>query len=251
MLMSDHAFGRACALRECLYAFGAFLPPPHVDDDTGYPRLPEMPAAIATPAEQLEVNLTPDLEVSLHDAAVDLKARTDNIDMHVLAMDDVTKVGNTPLPPSVFVFLEVCSFCSVMTLCYSSQMYSHLAAPYFSDWFSVRRAFPAPYTNLGLFAGFANPLFFVTLLGQTMIKKAKMSPDGFVQAAFQIAFRRAHPEFRQKNPSVYESCSMRAYLTGRTETIRPTTDASAAAVEAFCGGGESIDAPSSVASSVS
>ena len=61
----------------------------------------------------------------------------------------------------------------------------------------------------------------VTLLrfdgyGTKFIKTAGVSPDGFVQMAFQLAYHRLHKAFTP----VYESCSTRQYLHGRTEVGR-------------------------------
>jgi carnitine O-acetyltransferase len=52
--------------------------------------------------------------------------------------------------------------------------------------------------------------------GTKEIKAAGVSPDGFVQMAFQLAYHRLHKEFAP----VYESCSTRQYLHGRTEVGR-------------------------------
>lgn len=52
--------------------------------------------------------------------------------------------------------------------------------------------------------------------GTKFIKTAGVSPDGFVQMAFQLAYHRLHNAFSP----VYESCSTRQYLHGRTEVGR-------------------------------
>jgi hypothetical protein len=51
-----------------------------------------------------------------------------------------------------------------------------------------------------------------------MLKKLKVPADGFVQAAFQQAYRRTHGTSAM--PSVYEPASMRHFHDARTETIR-------------------------------
>ncbi|KAL5008627.1 hypothetical protein ScPMuIL_014208 [Solemya velum] len=56
--------------------------------------------------------------------------------------------------------------------------------------------------------------------GKGLIKKKKMSPDGYIQMALQLAFYRLH----QKIPKTYESASTRIFAEGRTETIRPGSD---------------------------
>jgi hypothetical protein len=52
--------------------------------------------------------------------------------------------------------------------------------------------------------------------GTKFIKTAGVSPDGYVQMAFQLAYHRLHKAFAP----VYESCSTRMYLHGRTEVGR-------------------------------
>eukprot|EP00039_Didymoeca_costata_P009244 m.122053 g.122053 ORF g.122053 m.122053 type:complete len:658 (-) comp14415_c0_seq3:2294-4267(-) len=56
--------------------------------------------------------------------------------------------------------------------------------------------------------------------GKNTLKSWKMSPDGVIQAAFQLAYARLHG---QDAVSVYESCSTKRYLRGRTEAIRPVS----------------------------
>ncbi|KAF4520959.1 hypothetical protein B566_EDAN011595 [Ephemera danica] len=56
--------------------------------------------------------------------------------------------------------------------------------------------------------------------GKDMIKSLKISPDGFIQMAIQLAFYRLHGE-----PSAqYESAILRRFLHGRTETIRSCSE---------------------------
>ena len=62
------------------------------------------------------------------------------------------------------------------------------------------------------------------------IKGCRMSPDGYFQMALQVAY------FRQQGcfTSTYESASMRHFLHGRTETIRPLSAESCAFVRQLC-----------------
>lgn len=55
------------------------------------------------------------------------------------------------------------------------------------------------------------------------------SPDAFVQLCMQVAFKTVFGRL----PSTYESASTKAFLHGRTETLRSVTDESAAFVRAF------------------
>eukprot|EP00762_Andalucia_godoyi_P002970 ANDGO_04156.mRNA.1 mitochondrial Carnitine O-acetyltransferase len=55
--------------------------------------------------------------------------------------------------------------------------------------------------------------------GKEQIKKFKMSPDAFVQAAFHLAFFRVHGY----HAPTYESAQVRRFAAGRTETIRTMT----------------------------
>ncbi|KAI9269130.1 acyltransferase ChoActase/COT/CPT [Phascolomyces articulosus] len=52
--------------------------------------------------------------------------------------------------------------------------------------------------------------------GSNLMKKAKVSPDGWMQMAFQLAYFRQHG----KSVPTYEAASTRKFLTGRTETVR-------------------------------
>ena len=65
--------------------------------------------------------------------------------------------------------------------------------------------------------------------GKGGIKKAKCSPDGFIQMALQLAYFRNQGKFVQ----TYESATARFYLNGRTETIRSCTNESCAFVNAM------------------
>jgi carnitine O-palmitoyltransferase 1, liver isoform len=52
--------------------------------------------------------------------------------------------------------------------------------------------------------------------GKGFVKTARMSPDGFIQMAFQLAYYRMHNEF----VATYETATTRLFLHGRTETVR-------------------------------
>nr|QNG40884.1 choline acetyltransferase [Hofstenia miamia] len=57
------------------------------------------------------------------------------------------------------------------------------------------------------------------LFGKNFIKQCKLSPDAFFQVAIQLAYYRLY----NKMVPTYESCSIRSFRHGRTETIRSTT----------------------------
>lgn len=61
--------------------------------------------------------------------------------------------------------------------------------------------------------------FIYEEMGKKDCKKLGISPDAFMQMAFQIAYYRLYSE----TPATYESCSTAAFRHGRTETIRPAT----------------------------
>ncbi len=58
-----------------------------------------------------------------------------------------------------------------------------------------------------------------TSVTKRFIKQCKVSPDGFLQAAMQLAFFRDQGHFS----ATYESCMTRLFKAGRTETVRPCT----------------------------
>ncbi|KAL3318160.1 Carnitine O-palmitoyltransferase 1, liver isoform [Cichlidogyrus casuarinus] len=60
---------------------------------------------------------------------------------------------------------------------------------------------------------------FYTDFGKAAIKRAGISPDAFLQAAFQLAFKRLHDFYAL----TYESASTRLFRDGRTETVRSLT----------------------------
>lgn len=68
-----------------------------------------------------------------------------------------------------------------------------------------------------------------TAFGKETMKGWRLSPDACIQLAYQLAYFRLHGHH---NVSVYESCSTKRFLRGRTEAIRPNTIASSAFVEA-------------------
>lgn len=65
--------------------------------------------------------------------------------------------------------------------------------------------------------------------GKGLIKKFRVSPDGFIQMALQLAYFRNAGTITQ----TYESSMTRLYRDGRTETVRPVTDESKAFVLAM------------------
>ena len=56
--------------------------------------------------------------------------------------------------------------------------------------------------------------------GKGFMKKKRMSPDGYIQMALQLAYYKLY----QKVPKTYESASTRIFREGRTETIRPVSE---------------------------
>eukprot|EP01134_Creolimax_fragrantissima_P005437 CFRG5437T1 len=82
--------------------------------------------------------------------------------------------------------------------------------------------------------GFSDDLdlhqFLYDRYGQGVIKAVgKVSPDGFVQLAIQLAWRRMYGNV----VPVYEPCMMRLFLKGRTDTIRSVTSNSAEFTKQF------------------
>lgn len=65
--------------------------------------------------------------------------------------------------------------------------------------------------------------------GKSFVKKQKMSPDAWIQMAFQLTFYRLH----NHNPPTYETGSTRKFLLGRTDTIRSASIASSEFVKAM------------------
>ncbi|MEH6578823.1 MAG: choline/carnitine O-acyltransferase [Amphritea sp.] len=76
--------------------------------------------------------------------------------------------------------------------------------------------------------------------GQQQIKSLKISPDAFVQIAFQIAQYKAFGRIE----STYEAVMTRQFLHGRTETMRPVTTESTQFVKALVDGSDGcVDKP--------
>ncbi|XP_076057083.1 carnitine O-palmitoyltransferase 1, liver isoform-like [Oratosquilla oratoria] len=71
--------------------------------------------------------------------------------------------------------------------------------------------------------------------GKGTIKKAKVSPDAFIQIALQLAYYKDAGRFCQ----TYEASATRLYQNGRTETVRSCTNATAAFVKAMESGKKS------------
>ncbi|XP_032237594.2 carnitine O-palmitoyltransferase 2, mitochondrial [Nematostella vectensis] len=69
----------------------------------------------------------------------------------------------------------------------------------------------------------------ITDFGKNHLKSKKVSPDAFMQLAFQMAIYRQLGHF----VPTYESCSTAAFRHGRTETIRPASNPTVACSEAF------------------
>ncbi|XP_078486895.1 carnitine O-palmitoyltransferase 1, liver isoform [Ciona intestinalis] len=65
--------------------------------------------------------------------------------------------------------------------------------------------------------------------GKGIVKKMKLSPDGFLQMALQLAFYRE----RKITPKTYETAATRLFKYGRTETIRPVSQHSVAFTKCF------------------
>jgi len=68
-----------------------------------------------------------------------------------------------------------------------------------------------------------------TKYGKDYLKSKKVSPDGTIQMAYQLAYNKMYG----KTVATYESASTAGFLHGRTETIRPASMDSVAFVKAF------------------
>lgn len=66
--------------------------------------------------------------------------------------------------------------------------------------------------------------------GKDVMKRAGVSPDAFIQLVLQLAYYRDQRCFAL----TYESAMTRLFRDGRTETVRPVSEASCAFVRAFC-----------------
>ncbi|CAG8438165.1 3646_t:CDS:10 [Scutellospora calospora] len=73
-------------------------------------------------------------------------------------------------------------------------------------------------------------LLHYTEYGADWLKKAKVSPDAFVQMAIQLAYYKHYNE----PCATYESASIRGFLHGRTETVRTCSVDTVAFTKAFC-----------------
>uniref|UniRef100_H2Z317 Choline/carnitine acyltransferase domain-containing protein n=1 Tax=Ciona savignyi TaxID=51511 RepID=H2Z317_CIOSA len=81
----------------------------------------------------------------------------------------------------------------------------------------------------GRLANNLDALVYYMPKGKGMIKKLRVSPDGFIQMAMQLAFYRE----RQVTPKTYETAATRLFKFGRTETIRPVSTHSVAFTKCF------------------
>lgn len=68
-----------------------------------------------------------------------------------------------------------------------------------------------------------------TSYGKRVMKMARLSPDGYIQMALQLAYYRLHKE----TPKTYEPATSRLYALGRTENIHPMSAESKAWVQSM------------------
>ncbi|VEL15453.1 unnamed protein product [Protopolystoma xenopodis] len=68
---------------------------------------------------------------------------------------------------------------------------------------------------------------YFTGYGRDFITSCRISPDAYLQAALQLAYRRLHGRL----PLTYEPALMRLFRMGRTETVRSLTPAMAEFIE--------------------
>ncbi|CAK8691317.1 unnamed protein product [Clavelina lepadiformis] len=80
----------------------------------------------------------------------------------------------------------------------------------------------------GLVKDFDGYVFFANK-GKNFIKKLRVSPDGYIQMALQLAFYRCHTE----TPKTYETAATRFFKLGRTETIRSVSEHSVQFTKTF------------------
>jgi carnitine O-acetyltransferase len=73
--------------------------------------------------------------------------------------------------------------------------------------------------------------------GKLFIVSHNMSPDAFVQVAFQAAYYRMYGS----NPNVYESVQTKFFYHGRTEAMRSCTPEAKAFANVFCSGAASVN----------
>lgn len=58
--------------------------------------------------------------------------------------------------------------------------------------------------------------FIFSDFGKSCLKTFRLSPDSFIQIAFQLTYYRLH----KSHPPTYETGTLRKYAEGRTDTIR-------------------------------
>lgn len=75
-------------------------------------------------------------------------------------------------------------------------------------------------------------------ISKTVCKNYSLSPDSIMQLSFQLAYRQAF----NKYVGTYESCSTAAFKHGRTETMRPCTNATKSFCESLLDSNTSSDA---------
>lgn len=95
-----------------------------------------------------------------------------------------------------------------------------LPAPTWLSWqitADVGEQLKTAQQNAGkLIADLDSVLLHYHAYGSDLMKKAKVSPDGWMQMVYQLAYYRHYG----KACPTYESASTRKFLTGRTETVR-------------------------------
>jgi carnitine O-acetyltransferase len=103
---------------------------------------------------------------------------------------------------------------------------------------SVDRVLKSAFTDfLQLIESNETTVLHFRHFGGNMIKNAKLSPDAFVQLAFQLTYYRLFG----RNDATYEAASTRAFLHGRTETVRSATRAAAEFCKAVTKRGDGDD----------
>jgi hypothetical protein len=83
--------------------------------------------------------------------------------------------------------------------------------------------------TLGVWARGAQVLT-TQVMTRDALKQARVSPDGFLQMSFQLAYARV---YGGRTVSTYESASTAAFKHGRTECIRSASNDSAAFTKVF------------------
>jgi len=100
-----------------------------------------------------------------------------------------------------------------------------------SDIHNSSQAIDSAITDLEMRA------FTLKSFGKDFIKSHKLSPDGFIQVAFQLTYYRLHGH----NTATYESGSLRQFQHGRTDTIRSCTTATDNYVRAMSDSSKSME----------